>query len=50
MILFTSIKVEVVNKRLKYRFHGQEKIVQWLTKKLKTVKKELECKISRSLK
>ena len=24
---------------IKYRFYGQEKIVQWLTKKLKTVKK-----------
>ena len=51
MIPFTSIEVEVVGKRLnrgggygleipvKYRFYGQEKIVQWLTKKLETVKK-----------
>ena len=55
MISFTSIEVEVVDKRLnrgggygleipvKYRFYGQGKIVQWLTKRLETVK-ELECK------
>ena len=61
MIPFTSVKIEVVDKRLnreggyglqipvKYRFYGQEKIVQWLTKKLETVKK-LECKISKCLK
>ena len=51
MILFTSIEVEVVGKRLnrkggygleipvKYRFYCQETIVQSLTKKFKTVKK-----------
>ena len=62
MIPFTSIEAEVVGKMLnrggdygleisvKYRFYGQEKIVQWLTKKLETVKKELECKISKCLK
>ena len=31
---------------VKYRFDGQEKIVQWLTKKIETLKKELKCKIS----
>ena len=31
-------------------FYGQEKIVQWLTKKLETVKKELEYKVSKCLK
>ena len=35
---------------VKYRFYGQEKIVQWLTKKLETVIKELQCKISKCLK
>ena len=56
MIPFTLIEVQVVVKRLnrwggyrleiqvKYRFYGQEKIVQWLTKKLEAAKKELECK------
>ena len=46
----SEIEVEVVGKRLnrggdygqeipvKYRFYGQEKIFQWLTKKLETVK------------
>ena len=54
MILFTSI--EVVGTRLncgggyeweipvKYYFYSQENIVQWLTKKLETIKKEQECK------
>ena len=62
MILLTSIEVEVVDKRLnrgggygleilvKYRFYGQENIVQWLTKKLETVRKGLENKISKFLK
>ena len=62
MIPFTSIEVKVVGKRLnhgvgyglkipvKYRFYGPEKIVQWLTKALTTVKKELECKIFKCLK
>ena len=36
--------------QVKYRFYGQEKIVQWFTKKLETVKKELQCKISKCLK
>ena len=31
---------------VKCRLYGQEKIVQWLTKKLEAVKKELQCKIS----
>ena len=31
---------------VKYRLYGQEKILQWLTKKLEAVKKELQCKIS----
>ena len=51
MILFTSVELEIVGKRLnrkgayrlgipvKYCFYGQEKIVQSLTKKLETVKK-----------
>ena len=51
MILFTSIEVEVVGKRLnrrggygleipvKYRFYCQQTIVQSLTKKFETVKK-----------
>ena len=46
MIPFSSFEVEVVGKRLncggdygleisvKYRFYGQEKIIQWLAKKL----------------
>ena len=62
MILLTSIEVEVADKRLnrgggygleilvKYRFYGQENIVQWLTKKLETVRKGLEYKISEFLK
>ena len=51
MVPFTSVKIEAVDKRLnreggywrqipvKYRFYGQDKIAQWLTKKLETVKK-----------
>ena len=35
---------------IKYRFYGQEKIVQWLTEKLETVKKKLQYKISECLK
>ena len=35
---------------VKYRLYGQEKIVKWLNKKLETVRKELQCKISVSLK
>ena len=62
MIPFILIEVEVAAKRLnrgggygleipvKYRFNGQKKIVQWLTKKLETVRNELECKISKCLK
>ena len=58
----TAIEVEVLGKRLnrgggygleipvKYRYYGQEKLIQWLSKKLETVKKELECKISKCLK
>ena len=51
MILYTPTEIEVVGKRLnhgrgygleipiKYRFYSQEKILQWLTKKLGTIKK-----------
>ena len=58
----TSIEVEVLGKRVnrgsgygleipvKYRYYGQEKLIQWLAKKLEAVKKELECKISKCLK
>ena len=35
---------------VKYRLYGQGKIVQWLNKKLETVKKEQQCKFSKSLK
>ena len=50
-VSFTSIEVEVVDKKLNrgdgygleilviYHFYGQEKIVQWLTKNLETIKK-----------
>ena len=33
-----------------YRFYGQEKIIMWLTKKLKAMKNELQCKMSKCLK
>ena len=58
----TAIEVEVLDKRVnrgsgygleipvKYRYYGQEKVIQWLAKKLETVKKELECKISKYFK
>ena len=58
----TTIEVEVLGKRVnrrsgygleipvKYRYYGQEKLIQWLAKKLEAVKKELECKISKCLK
>ena len=58
----TSIEVQVVGKRLNrgggysleipviYRFYGQEKLVNWLIKKIEAVKKELECKVSKCLK
>ena len=58
----TVIEVEVLGKRVncgsgygleipvKYRYYGQEKLIQWLAKKLEAVKKELECKISKCLK
>ena len=61
-IPFTAIEVEVLGKRVnrgsgyglqipvKYRYYGQEKLIQWSTKKLEEVKKELECKISKCLK
>ena len=57
MILYTPIEIEVVGKRLnhgrgygleipiKYRFYSQEKIVQWLTKKLGTIKKSYNTKL-----
>ena len=55
----TAIEVEVLGKRVnrgsgygpvEYRYSGQEKLIQWLAKKLEAVKKELECKISKCLK
>ena len=58
----TSIEVQVVGKRLNrgggygleipviYRFYGQETLVNWLIKKTETVKKELECKVSKCMK
>ena len=58
----TSIEVEVVGKRLNcgggygleipviYRFYGQEKLVNWLIKKIEAVKKEFACKVSKCLK
>ena len=58
----TSIEVQVVGKKLNrgggygleipviYRFYDQEKLVNWLIKKIETVKKELECKVSKCLK
>ena len=58
----TSIEVQVVGKRLNRgegyglkipvicRFYGQEKLVNWLIKKIEAVKKELECKVSKCLK
>ena len=61
-VLNTSIEVQVVGKRLNrgggygheipvtYRFYGQEKLVNWLIKKIEDVKKELECKASKCLK
>ena len=33
-----------------YRFYGQEKLVDWLIKKIEAVKKKLECKVSKCLK
>ena len=57
-----SIEVQVVGKKLNcgvgygleipviYRFYGQEKLVNWLIKKIQAVKKELECKVSKCLK
>ena len=57
-----AIKVEVLGKRVncgngygqeipvKYRYYGQEKLIQRLAKKLEAVKKELECKIFKYLK
>ena len=58
----SSIEVQVEGKRLNrvggygleipviYRFYGQEKLVNWFIKKVETVKKELECKVSQCLK
>ena len=58
----TSIEVQVAGKRLNcgggygleisviYRFHGHEKLVNWLIKKFEAVKKELECKVPKCLK
>ena len=58
----TAIEVEVLGKRVnrgsgygqeipvKYRYYGQENLIQWFAKKLEAVKKELECKISKCLK
>ena len=61
-VLNTSIEVQVVRKKLNrgraygfeipviYRFYGQEKLVNWLIKKIEAVKKELECKVPKCLK
>ena len=58
----TSIEVQVIVKRLNrgggygleipviYRFHGKEKLVNWLIKKIEAIKTELECKVSKCLK
>ena len=58
----TTIEAEVVGKRLNrgggygleipvfYRFYGKEKTIMWLTKKLKAINDELQCKISKCLK
>ena len=58
----TSIEVQVIVKRLSrgggygleipviYRFHGKEKLVNWLIKKIEAIKMELECKVSKCLK
>ena len=56
----TSIEVQVVETMLSrrggyglgipviYHFYGQEKLVNWLIKKIVAVKKVLECKVSKS--
>ena len=55
----TAIEVEVLGKRVNrgsgYGLeipvkYGQEKLIQWLAKKLEAVIKELECKISKCVK
>ena len=58
----TSITAEVVGKRLNrgggygleipvmYRFHGPEKLINWLGKKIKAVKSDLYCKVVKCLK
>ena len=55
----TSIEFQVIGKRLNrgggygleiYHFYGQEKLVNWLIKKIEAVKKELEYKVSKCLK
>ena len=58
----TTIEAEVVGQRLNrgggygleipviYRFYGKEKTIMWLTKKLKAINDELQCKISKCLK
>ena len=61
-IPFTAIEVEALGKRVnrgsgygpeipvKYRYYGQEKLIQWLAKRLEAIKNELECNISKCLK
>ena len=61
-VLNTSIEFQVIGKRLNrgggcgleipviYHFYGQEKLVNWLIKKIEAVKKELEYKVSKCLK
>ena len=56
----TSIEVQVVETMLSrrggyglgipviYHFYGQEKLVNWLIKKIEAVEKVLECKVSKS--
>ena len=58
----TSIEFQVIGKKLNhgggngleipviYHFYGQEKLATWLNKKIETVKKELEYKVSKCLK
>ena len=58
----TSITAQVSGKRLNrgggygleipviYRFHGQEKLINWIVKKIEAIKSELDCKVSKCLK
>ena len=58
----TSITAQVSGKRLNrgggygleipviYRFHGQEKLINWIVKKIEAIKSEPDCKVSKCLK